>query len=300
VDAKIGIVVVTFQTWDDTVGCLTSLQEASLGNAVTYVVDNGINDGTFERLRPQYAWVRYVHTGSNLGYCGGNNVGISLALAEGCDAVLILNPDVRVAPDFLHRLREAMFVNPGCDAAGPIWRTLDAEQRLARNVAVWDDVRADYVWASAGATDERTVVRTDAISGCCMLLSREIVERVGLFDERFFMYVDEIDLCRRMNVAGARLLIVPGAVIWHRIERGAGGRRKAWRTYYHYRNRLLFLQNHGLLGAGAWRRVLADLITSACRLSAKDPAAGLSMMRNGLLGIRDFRNGRFGLRVLPN
>jgi GT2 family glycosyltransferase len=297
---KIGIIIVTFNAWDEVNACLGSLQTASLGQAVTYVIDNGSKDERCGRLNLLHKWVKYVVAGSNLGYCGGNNVGINLALAEGCEAVLILNPDVRVAPNFLELLEVAMFANPGCDAVGPIWRTLDGEQRIARNIAKWDAKRAEYIWKCPPAATTSNVVKTDAISGCCMLLSRRIIERVGAFDERFFMYWEEIDLCRRIDVAGGRQFVEPRAVIWHRTAEQTSGRTTAWKSYYFYRNWLLFLDKHGFLKANNWARIVTHLFKSGCSLGMKDPLAGIKIVRNGLLGIRDFMNGRFGLREFPS
>ena len=166
-----------------------------------YPLDNGSTDGSVPAIRDGFPMVTVLENGENLGYTGGNNVGLRYALAQGADYVLLLNNDTVLAPDFLRLLVEAAESDANVGIAGP-------------TIYYYD--RPALIWSAGGAIDERrgqtrmigldapdegqfgTLPReVDFVTGCALLVKRPTMERVGLLDERFFTYYEEGEWCVR-------------------------------------------------------------------------------------------------------
>lgn len=225
--AGVTIVVLNWNNCDDTLACLESLAAARLDGARMLVVDNGSRDGSVDAIRTRFAGVRLVALAENRGFAGGSNAGIRPALEDGADAVLLLNNDTRVLPDFLGPLVQAM--NDSSEAAavtGAIMRLdrpdmLDvayAEVRLGERHAV--QLRGVNALAGHGFDTRRMV---EVATGCCLLLRGEALRDVGLFDEAYFAYHEDVDWCFRARRAGWTVLYEPFARVLHR---GSGSTRR--------------------------------------------------------------------------
>jgi hypothetical protein len=257
---RVVAVVLNWNGLEDTTACLTSLAEVDYPSLEVVVVDNGSTDGSPAILRRRFPEVILLETRENLGYAGGNNVGIRYALERGAEYVLLLNNDTEVAPDFLRRMVEVAEADPQVGGVGPMIYYYD---------------RPDVIWSAGGAIDWRRgrtrmvglnepeqgqfgaePREVDFVTGCAMLIRREVLERVGLLDERFFLYYEEVEWCVRVRRAGYRILHVPRARIWHKIS-PCSQADSPLVHYYMTRNRLLFLRLVGA-GATAWFHTLAE------------------------------------------
>jgi len=221
------VVVVNWRRPDETLDCLASLAAAGVDEAAVVVVDNGSGDESIPRIEAAFPGVAIVRLPQNRGFAGGANAGIERALEAGARAILLLNNDAQVAPDFLAPLLEAM--NSGRIAAvcGAVFR---ADRPEALDCAYADVV---FGWRypvqifgvnalPSDGFDRRQQV--GAVIACCVLLRSEAIRRVGIFDEAYFAYHEDIDWSLRARAAGYRLLFEPYSRVFHSGQASTGGR----------------------------------------------------------------------------
>jgi GT2 family glycosyltransferase len=217
--AQVTIIILSWNLRDDTLACLESLASADLRGASILVVDNGSRDGSVEAIRARFPALEVLALPENRGYAGGNNAGIRLALERGAEGVLLLNNDTRVAPDFLLPLVSALEDSPWAAAVSSAILRLDRPEML--DVA-YSEVRFDrrHVVRIVGVNammghgfDRRQEVQV-AI-GCSLLIRADALRTVGLFDEEFFAYHEEVDWCLRAHRWGYRILFEPYSRVYH-------------------------------------------------------------------------------------
>ncbi|HTP07089.1 MAG TPA: glycosyltransferase family 2 protein [Anaerolineae bacterium] len=293
------IVVLNWENAAGTVACLDSLKACTAANITLIVVDNGSGDDSVSLIRQRHPDLPLIETGANLGYAGGNNVGIHYALEHGADYVAILNNDVSVSPDFLGPLlaasqlfsNEAIITPMICETERPeiIW-ALGAQV----NWSTADSQRL-YAGQPRATWKDHAPFNVEFAVGTAMLASRQVWERAGLIDESFFLYFEETDWCVQARRLGIPSVAAPASCIWHEANAG-GGRTSPRVTYYMTRNALQLLRRN-LAGR---QRILPML-----RVTLRAHWYVLGDIRHGqtarararLLGVYDFLRGRLGPRI---
>jgi len=294
---RVATLILNWNRFEDTSECVRSVLDAAHEGWEhrVVVVDNGSTDGSAERLAESFPEAMVVRLGENFGFAGGMNRGIEWARQAGFDHVILLNNDTLVAPDALaHLVREAKRGGGGalmpliCDCeTGAV--TL-AGARLRRPWPRVEPIAAPLLAESHSV---------DLVTGCCVLIPMQVIEQVGAFDERYFLYFEDIDLALRIARAGHALRVVPAARIYHKESRSSGGYASPGVMYYLVRNNLLLNSEWG--GAGG-KRGLGYLYLAA--LSVKMVLNPLLERRAGAgaaaasiaAGWRDFLRGRWGAR----
>lgn len=230
---RVAVIIVTYNVREELQACLQSLWSGSLRHELhVTVVDNGSSDGTKEMLLAEWPGVRVIASHENLGFARASNVGIRATPAP---LVLLLNPDTVVMPGAIDTLADALADRPDAAAAGP--RLVDGNGRTELSfgwpMSPLGELRQKLVgalythhvppldWAVRHWT--RVAGRRRWLSGACLLLHRADLEAVGLLDERFFMYAEDVDLGVMLARRGRDLLFVPGAQVLH--LRGRSGAR---------------------------------------------------------------------------
>ena len=239
---KVGIVVLTFNNYADTRECLESLHGLDYDDHEVIVVDNGSKDGSLERLQHEYPYDIFVHNADNLGYAGGNNRGIELALERGAQLIWILNNDTIVAKDSLSRLVRTARESPRAGVIGSKVYYHTHRNKLyfaGGSISKWTGVtrHLGYMEIDRGQHDEKKEV--DFINGCNMLIRRACIDEIGLFDEDYFLYYEETDWAVRARKAGWEAIYVPVPGVWHKISEGTGWISDT-KAYYLARNQLYF------------------------------------------------------------
>jgi GT2 family glycosyltransferase len=217
------IVVLNWNGGSDTADCLESLAAADLGGATVLVVDNGSRDDSLERIRGRFPSQRILALPDNRGYAGGNNAGMRAALEAGAEGVLLLNNDTRVAPDFLPPLLSVMHDSPRAAAVTSQILRLDRPEMLdvaylevhfdERNVVQLQGVNR---LPSEGYDRRRQVY---VVPGCSVLFRAEALRDVGLFDETYFAYHEDVDWCLRANARGWEAYYEPYSRVFHKGSR---------------------------------------------------------------------------------
>jgi GT2 family glycosyltransferase len=299
---RVAIIVLNWNGRDDTLACLASLRRLIYPACQVVVVDNGSSDGSTEAIRAKYSDIPLIETGGNLGYAGGNNVGLSWAIEQGANYALLLNNDTEVAPDFVNELVTVAEASPSVGIVGPTIYYFDRPTVIWSAGGAIDWTRGETRMIGLDEADAGQFGRkprpVDFVTGCALLVKAQVIRQAGLLDSRFFAYYEEAEWCVRAVKAGFTILHVPPARIWHKIspeQRAASPQTH----YYMTRNRLLFLRCTGA-GYGTWFRtlVLDDLRTIlswTLRPKWRDKRAQRDAM---LQAIGDAWRGHWGARML--
>jgi GT2 family glycosyltransferase len=235
---RLAAVVVNYRTPDDTLRALASLRQSARKLDDVLVVDNGSGDGSAERLRAFAPGATILTSATNLGFSGGSNIGIREALARGADLVLLVNSDAVLPADCAGRLERVLTAWPGAGVAAPVLVSReDPDHVLAAGMHFSRATGRMRLLAGGTPQRPRATAEVDAVSGCVMLIAREVLERVGLLEEAYFFSFEDLDFCLRARRAGFACLCVGDAVALHDGSRTIG-RRAAARLYFASRNHL--------------------------------------------------------------
>jgi GT2 family glycosyltransferase len=239
---RLAAIVLNYETPQETFLAARSLIGSRRSVQDLIVVDNGSNDGSEALLRDWLPVATIVQTGANLGFSGGCNVGIREALRRGAELILLANSDVVVAPDALAQLEDALRAHPAAGIAGPTILVRSEPDRVEsmgiRFSPVTGRMRHHDFGRRLEAGPPPMVREVDGVSGCVMLVRREVFEHVGLLTEDYFFSFEDIDFCLRARRAGFVTICVGAARVYHEGGRSIGS-RSLRRNYFATRNHLL-------------------------------------------------------------
>lgn len=226
-DIAVAVVIPTWNGWEDTRRCLQSLAAADPAPAAIRVVDNGSTDGTPERIRREWPEVDLLALPENLGFSKAVNRAVAPLLEEeGIEAVLLLNNDVVVAAGMLAPLLETLRADAAIAGVCPLITYAVPADRVwygGGSVALWRGyVGHRYIRAPVGRVPPR-VRDTGYLTGAAALLRAEALRDVGLLDERFPFYAEDVDWSLRARRAGWRLRFDPRGRVAHRVSASLGG-----------------------------------------------------------------------------
>ncbi|MGH3628801.1 MAG: glycosyltransferase family 2 protein [Sciscionella sp.] len=293
-------IVLSWNGREDTLRCIESLTRIQRPDLHVICVDNGSSDGSAQAVRERFPDVTLIEAGENLGYAGGNNLGLRHALDRGAHWIVLVNNDATVAPDVIDGFERAIAVRPGAgilagkvylaDRPDTIWfagqrvNTLLGYSGRPRGYGHLDDARYTQVTS------------TDRAVGALMAISREALDAVGLLKEDLFAYVEDVDLALRVREVGFEVVFAPEARAWHRVSASTGGEAASTHTlYYGVRNTVTVLERHRPLGRWGNRARRAVILATfgLHALTRPDRRAALAAVRTGFA---DARAGRLGAR----
>ncbi len=244
---SVAVIVVNWNRRDDTLECLRSLTKMTYPNWRAILVDNGSSDGSVQAVRSAYPKVKLIESLENLRYAGGNNLGIREVLDQNDEYCLLLNNDTVVEPDLLDHLIGAAQEEENTGLVGPKILYHDRPDVIwfAGGVfkPVWGYVRHFGLrQIDDGRFDKRCHV--SFLTGCALLIRRDVLETVGLLDEGFYLYSEDADYCRRAVNAGFRLIYEPAARIYHKVSRSSGGAYHPAKWKQRYRSLFRLVKKH--------------------------------------------------------
>ena len=241
---SVKIIILNYNGREDTLECLHSLENLDYPNYHITIVDNGSQDGLGQEVKQDFPQVRYIYSPVNLRFAGGNNLAIIQAMSKGFEYILLLNNDTIVDHSFLKFLVESaqssgeiglcapkmLYFNP----SDTIWfagGTIDIRRAYLRHIGIGqkDDGRFDKL------------KEVSFLNGACLLIKAEVIDKIGMLDEDYFLYGEDVDYCLRARKAGYRLVFEPRARIWHKVSRSTPQFRK---LVYRYRSWFTLMRKH--------------------------------------------------------
>jgi len=242
---KVNIVVLNYNGKQCLPGCLKSLFQVDYPNFEIVVVDNNSDDGSLELARQSFSRATFIKNEQNLGFSAGNNVGIKYSLEKMADFVFLLNNDTEVEKDFLKQLVQVAKIN---DAG-----ILGALIFSGNNKDIWFS-GGKIDWLRMKALNEQVLIKNnnnspDFVSGCAMLVRAEVFAKIGLFDEDFFLYWEDVDFSVRAKKAGFALSVVANSHVRH-LELSEN--KKAKKIYWLVLSSLIFFRKNSEKMLGFW------------------------------------------------
>lgn len=299
-EPSIGMIIVNWNAAGDTIACLESLSAMSLSQpgCRCYVVDNASTDSSPERILRAQPQAVLIQAATNGGYATAFNLGCRRAAEDGVEYLWLLNNDTAVAPDALAVLLDAARHH------GPaIYSPL-----------ILQEGQSNSVWYAGGRLDWR--LKSDHVvpqgdnaqvddrprqvawaTGCSLFCSMDVVQRIGPMDERYFLYLEDVDWCLRARALGIPTIFVPRARIIHGVSRSVRHLDPYLLRYYSWRNYYLLLTAHGRW----WQRLYGygDLVSRFAKIATRlalFPAYRQDRLYQGRTqALCDFLRGRFGV-----
>ena len=243
---KVFIIILNFNGWVDTRECLASLAKIDYPNFEVILIDNGSKDAYQLPLTDYRYKIKAIYNEKNFGFAGGNNQGIRLALSEGADYILLLNNDTVVEPDFLTKLVEAGKNNPEYGILGPVIYEHNNKDRIqfAGGKINWNRTKGEHIVINNKKLAVDNIINTDYITGCCLLIKREVIEKISQIREDYFLYYEDTDWNMRAQRVGYKCGVVPSAKIYHKGSASSTEFSYPY-IYYHTRNGLIFGSRFG-------------------------------------------------------
>lgn len=287
---NLSIIVVSWNVKALLRDCLHSIgEENDALNVEVIVVDSASSDGSPEMVRKEFPWVTLIASDENLGYPRGNNVGIA---ASGGRHVLILNPDTVILNNALKTMVEYLDSHIDVGVVGPQLLNSDGSVQSSRRrfpslltgvfESTWleslaPDILLRRYYGLDLADDQESDV--DWITGAALMVPRRVIDHVGLFDEGYFMYSEELDWCRRINDAGWRIVYLPAAQVIHLVGKSSEQAVTARHVNFQQAKLRYFRKHHGRIAAASLRLILLGNYSGQLALEA---AKGLLGHKRGL------------------
>lgn len=248
IDKKVGIILVNYNGAKDTIECLNSLKNIYYSNKCIYIVDNNSNekDVKFLENNINYSDVKIIKLKENIGFSGGNNIGIKEALADNCEVIGLLNNDTTVEVDFLNQLVEKLFSDERIGAVVPQIRDY-----YNKSIVTYGGGEINYLKGSVFI--EGINRYEDSINnaercvtfghGCCLFMKSKVISKVGLLPEEYFLYFEDADYSIQLTNSGYKILYCPESIIYHKesvsTKKGSDNFQ-----YYFTRNRFYFIKKN--------------------------------------------------------
>jgi GT2 family glycosyltransferase len=288
----VAIIILNWNSWPDTLACVASCRKLTWPNVRIVIVDNGSTDRSEEIFKERCPDVEIIQTGANLGFAGGNNIGIGHALELGAEYVWLLNNDAVAGPEALTMLVEAMEAEPAAAVAGSKIYYHDDPVRIWCAGGIWRKGRLRLRQRGANQLDKGQfdrLVPVGSVSGCSMLLRTSAIREIGLLDEVYFLYWEDTDWCARAGRHGYSVLFVPASRVWHKVSATVAARSHL-QYYYNTRNGLIFCMRHDRASLPVFLLyVAADVSVGLLR-------GNRNMLRGAREGVADFLRGASGPR----
>lgn len=300
---KVFVSLLTFNDNDSTWECLKSLSNLRKDNfeLVVVVVDNASDIPFYLKEKYTQFNFRIIKNNQNLGFSGGHNIGIKYALENGADFVVILNNDTEVDKNLIIDMlgsfdEETGIVVPkiyfakGYEYHKDMYKGQDLGKVIwyAGGIMDWKNVIGEHIGVDEvdkGQFDEKK--ETEIATGCCMMIKKEVFEKIGLLNQKYFLYYEDADFSIRAKKRGYKIIYEPKAIIFHKNAASTGGSGSELQDYYITRNRLYF----GLKYSSARTK------TALFRESLRLVRGGRRWQRKA---VKDFYRGKMGKGTYKN
>jgi GT2 family glycosyltransferase len=247
-DSDLVVIILVWNNWSNIEDCLQSLSVANQNYAFDILlIDNGSKINRFDALRNKYPNVKYLVLPENLGFAGGNNVGIKKAIEAGYDYVMLLNDDTVVHPLAVGEMMKG-FASPKVGAVVPKIYFFEKKHKrdvlwgagVSLNIGLALPRALGYRKVDDGAYD--TPTNNVYASGCAIAAPSKIFAQIGLLDEDFFHFFEDVEWSWRVRQGGFSINYVPSAIVWHKEGHSLGGALSPAANYFNVRNRFILIK----------------------------------------------------------
>lgn len=245
-NSLVAIILVNFNASLDTIECIKSIKKNNYRNISIIVVDN---DSVYTEKEILYSIedeVEVIYSDTNLGFAGGNNLGIQKAISLNADYVLLLNNDTVIEKDSISKLLDVAESDKSVGIVGgkilfyddknSIWYNGGSINKNRGNVTHHDNCKVDF-------KDGNAIKKCTFITGCFQLIRTEVIKKVGFLSEEYFLYFEDVDYCQRVLNSGWKLIVNSDSRIYHKVSKSTVENSDNY-LYYFSRNRLMFIKNN--------------------------------------------------------
>ncbi|WP_449623050.1 glycosyltransferase family 2 protein [Robertmurraya sp. Marseille-Q9965] len=240
------IVILNYNNFSDTISCVREVENVNYDNYKIVIVDNFSTDDSESVLKEEFPQHTFIQTGSNLGYAGGNNVGMKYAKEQNADYICILNNDVIVDKDFLKSLLQYFTLNPNVGVVGPRVCEFSTPEIIQSTGAMIDfnTGRVNIINNGEHENDVKDkVITCDYVGGACLLFPVQILDEVGYIPENYFLFYEETEWCLNIKKKGYEVVCFCGAKVVHKGSASIS-QVSGLSEYFMYRNVVIFMKRN--------------------------------------------------------
>jgi GT2 family glycosyltransferase len=244
-NSRLGIIILNWNNLLETLRCIDGIRACTYPQIEIYIVDNGSEDES-PSLLSKIDDIHFLPVEKNLGFAGGSNVGINAAVKDNCDYVLLLNNDTEFPPDFIQPLLEPFEIDKRAGISCPKILYKEPGRTIWYAGGKFHQPRILGELVGIGKPDQHQydlMGKTDFAVGTCMLIKREVFLRIGMLDDHFFFYHEDVDFCYRATKAGFNIWYQPKSTIIHLVSTSTENQPDR-RVYLYQRARVVFLIKH--------------------------------------------------------
>ena len=244
---KIAVILLNYNNFIDTINCINSLKKVKYSNFEIIVVDNESTNDSLKKLKPlENNYIHITSSGKNGGYAYGNNYGIAIAKKHKVDYFLLLNNDTVVTDNFIDGVLSCFShkKNVGIGTCRIMYNSEPDVIWYAGGKIDWNNLRAVHIGLNEKNYRKSGLEEVNFVSGCCMMISSQCINKIGGLPEEYFMYYEDLDFCIKAQEAGFKLVYNPEAVIYHCVSSSGGGEESPFVIEWTNRARRIFYKKY--------------------------------------------------------
>ncbi len=241
---RVEIIILSWNGREDTLECLASLEKIAYDNYRITVVDNGSSDGLESEIKRRFPQINYIYSPVNLRFAGGNNLALKQGLDSNTDYFLLLNNDTTVDTGFLREMVKAGQADARIGLVGAKMYYYDQPDTIWFAGGTADIRRAYMRHRGIGKRDDGSFDKAEEmtfLNGACLLIKSQVLREIGLLDEDYYLYGEDLDYCLRAAKAGWKLYYQPSVKIWHKVSRSSPPLKK---LKYRYQSWFKLMNKH--------------------------------------------------------
>ncbi len=236
---KVFAIILNYNGKDTLLECLDSVYKSDYSNLEVIIVDNNSTDGSFKIAKNHFAKFHFIKNSQNIGFAGGNNVAIKFALEKMADYIFLLNNDALIKNDTISKLVKTAERNEKIGLLSPlIYKNKTNKIWFAGGKINWLQMRTEH---TSNKLLKNKPLLTSYITGCAMLIKKEVFKKIGLLDEDYFLYYEDADFSYRARKNGFKVAVLPSAIAYHFEKSNENNPQK---LYWLIRSGILFFQKN--------------------------------------------------------
>lgn len=278
------VIILNYNETEETLRCIQCVKETDYVNFKILIVDNNSQDNLEIKIKERFPDVEFIQTGKNLGYAGGNNIGIKYAIEHNAEYICLLNNDIDISPDCFNELIYALG-NPKVGISGPailFWDS-DVIHSTGLNICFYKGSAKAINYNKLKNMVYEHIVECDYLEGACLMFNSKLIYKIGYFPEVYFLYFEETEWCVKAKKANYKVVCVPKAIVHHKGSESVD-KITGLKMYFQDRNRILFERRNAKLYQKLVFFFYIFLQTSYRLLTGKRSVQVLGAIRDGMSG----------------